>query len=133
MPAMGLSKTGLASVYHKLATKYMDLGKADDALPLLNKSRNLMPTYARSVVDTANAYILLEDITAVERVIEEAVEIGISKDHASLKPTVEFVQEYYANLTKKANGTLDSTEGQGESEETLTKIDISDGNMARST
>ena len=132
MPAMGLSKTGLASVYHKLATKYMDLGKADDALPLLNKSRNLMPTYARSVVDTANAYILLEDITAVERVIEEAVEIGISKDHASLKPTVEFVQEYYANLTKKANGTLDSTEGQGEREETLTKIDTSDGNMARS-
>ena len=61
-PAMGFSKTGLASVYHKLATKYLDLGKAQEALPLLSKSRDFMPTYEKSVVDTANAYILLEDI-----------------------------------------------------------------------
>ena len=120
-PAMGFSKTGLASVYHKLATKYLDLGKAQEALPLLSKSRDLMPTYEKSVVDTANAYILLEDISAVEKSIEEAMSLGIRKEHAGLKPIMDFVQQYYANKTKEANGTLESSEDM----ETTTKIDTS--------
>ena len=47
--------------------------------------------------------------------------LGIRKEHAGLKPIMDFVQQYYANKTKEANGTLESSEDM----ETTTKIDTS--------
>lgn len=61
MDTDGISQQSLASVYHKLATVFLSKELGADAIPLLQRSLNILPNYLPALVDITASHVMNKD------------------------------------------------------------------------
>jgi len=81
----GKFSAAVSSFYHQLASCFLATENPRAALPLLERSKQISPTYLAAAVDTIGAYHMMKDEKGAERALEAALEAGVPPNHPEIK------------------------------------------------